>query len=79
MIRKKKVQHLDPRQVRLVENALYYANPPDRPQITHERAPPMLEYIRKLLYKDLTKVNTEKVIPPPHTHTKVYRLFLYWA
>ena len=61
MIRKKQVQHLDARQVRLVENALYYANPPDRPRITHERAPPMLEYIRKLLYKELTKVNTEKV------------------
>ena len=61
-MRKKQVQHLDPRQVRLVENALYYANPPETPQISHERLPPMHEYIRKLLYKDLSRVNTEKVL-----------------
>lgn len=61
MVRKKQVQHLDPHQISLVENALYYANPPDTPQIVHERLPPMLEYVRKLLYKELNKLNTEKV------------------
>ena len=61
MVRKKKVQHLDGRQRSLVENALYYANPPQTPRITQVARPPMMEYIRKLLYKDLTKLNTEKV------------------
>ena len=61
MVRKKRVQHLDGRQRSLVENALYYANPPETPQIVHATLPPMLQYIQKLLYKDLNKVNTEKV------------------
>ena len=61
MVRKKRVQHLDGRQRSLVENALYYANPPETPQIVHTTLPPMLQYIHKLLYKDLNKVNTEKV------------------
>ena len=61
MVRKKRVQHLDGRQRSLVENALYYANPPENPRITHESRPPMLEFICKLLYKDLNKLNTEKV------------------
>ena len=61
MVRKKRVQHLDGRQRSLVENALYYANPPETPQIVHDSLPPMLQYIQKLLYKDLNKINTEKV------------------
>ena len=61
MVRKKRVQHLDGRQKSLIENALYYANPPETPRIVHEPRPPILEYIMRLLYKDLTKVNTEKV------------------
>ena len=61
MVRKKRVQHLDGRQRSLVENALYYANPPETPQIVHASLPLMLQYIQKLLYKDLNKVNTEKV------------------
>jgi regulator of nonsense transcripts 2 len=61
MVRKKRVQHLDGRQRSLVENALYYANPPETPQIVHASLPPMLQYIQKLLYKDLNKINTERV------------------
>lgn len=69
MIRKKQVQHLDPRQIGLVENALYYANPPVTSQMVHEKLPPMQEYIRKLLYKDLTRISIEKV----HTCTCTVR------
>ncbi len=61
MVRKKRVQHLDGRQKSLIENALYCANPPETPRIVQEPRPPMLEYVRKLLYKDLSKNNTEKV------------------
>ena len=62
LVRKKAVQHLDGRQRSLVESALYYANPPEVPQISVEVEPPMHLYVKKLLYKDLNKMNTEKVI-----------------
>ena len=55
---------MDGRQRSLVENALYYANPPETPRIVQVTRPPMMEYIRKLLYKDLNKLNTEKVAAP---------------
>lgn len=71
MVRKKRVQHLDGRQRSLVENALYYANPPETPQIVHATLPPMLQYIQKLLYKDLNKVNTEKV--SCNVHVRAYQ------
>ena len=45
----------------MIENAFYYSNPPDVQQTTKKVRPPMHEYIRKLLYKDLSKVTTEKV------------------
>ena len=61
MLRKKKIQHLDGRQMSLVENALYYANPPDVSHVAHVRRPPLEEYVIKLLHKDLNKLNTEKV------------------
>ena len=61
MVRKKMVLHLDPRQRSMIENAVYYAHPPEvthRPVVTR---PPIEEYLRTLLYKDLNKLNTEKV------------------
>ena len=61
LLRKKKVQHLDGRQRSLVENALYYANPPEASQISVVEEHPMHQYIKKLLYKELNKMNTEKV------------------
>jgi len=61
LVRKKAVLHLDSRQKSLVESALYYANPPETPQIAVVEEPVMRLYIRKLLYKDLNKMNTEKV------------------
>ena len=61
MIRKKRVQHLDGRQKSLVENAIYAANPPVVKAIVREPLPPLLAYLHKLLYKDLTKNTIEKV------------------
>ena len=63
MVRKKRVQHLDGRQNALIENALYAANPPEVVPTERIVRPPMLEYVRKLLYKDLNKGSTEKVRP----------------
>uniref|UniRef100_A0A8C9XP43 Regulator of nonsense transcripts 2 n=1 Tax=Sander lucioperca TaxID=283035 RepID=A0A8C9XP43_SANLU len=62
MMRKKQAQHLDARYVTMVENAYYYCNPPPMEKTVKKKRPPLQEYIRKLLYKDLSKVTTEKVL-----------------
>ncbi|XP_018602826.1 regulator of nonsense transcripts 2 isoform X2 [Scleropages formosus] len=62
MMRKKQAMHLDARYVTMVENAYYYCNPPPVEKAVRKRRPPLQEYIRKLLYKDLSKVTTEKVL-----------------
>lgn len=62
MMRKKSALMLDSRYTTMIENAYYYSNPPDTPQVVRKERPPMHEYIRKLLYKDLSKVTTEKVL-----------------
>ncbi|KAM6987187.1 regulator of nonsense transcripts 2 isoform 2-T2 [Aplochiton taeniatus] len=62
MMRKKQAQHLDARYVTMVENAYYYCNPPPMEKMVRKKRPPLHEYIRKLLYKDLSKVTTEKVL-----------------
>lgn len=66
-MRKKQAQHLDVRYVTMVENAYYYCNPPPMEKTVRRKRPPLQEYIRKLLYKDLSKVTTEKVrrLPSP--------------
>lgn len=61
-MRKKQAQHLDARYVTMVENAYYYCNPPPVEKMVKKKRPPLQEYIRKLLYKDLSKVTTEKVL-----------------
>uniref|UniRef100_A0A646QJ82 Regulator of nonsense transcripts 2 n=1 Tax=Hemiscolopendra marginata TaxID=943146 RepID=A0A646QJ82_9MYRI len=62
MMRKKTVLALDSRYVTMIENAYYYCNPPEAPQSVKKDRPPMHEYIRRLLYKDLSKNNTEKIL-----------------
>eukprot|EP00079_Xenopus_tropicalis_P022259 XP_012814095.1 PREDICTED: regulator of nonsense transcripts 2 isoform X2 [Xenopus tropicalis] len=62
MMRKKQAMHLDARYVTMVENAYYYCNPPPAEKTVKKKRPPLQEYIRKLLYKDLSKVTTEKVL-----------------
>lgn len=61
MMRKKQAMHLDARYVTMVENAYYYCNPPPAEKTVRRKRPPLQEYVRKLLYKDLSKVTTEKV------------------
>ena len=60
-MRKKVALNVDNRYKTLIENAFYYSNPPSNQNIVRETRPPKHEYIRKLLYKDLNKVSTEKV------------------
>lgn len=47
----------------MIENAYFYVNPPDTgPETSRKERPPMHQYIRKLLYNDLSKSNTEKIL-----------------
>nr|KAG5696425.1 hypothetical protein BaRGS_020962 [Batillaria attramentaria] len=62
MMRKKMALHLDSRYETMIENAYFYSNPPENTQSARQERPPMHNYIRKLLYKDLSKVTTEKVL-----------------
>ncbi|KAJ3666664.1 hypothetical protein Zmor_002099 [Zophobas morio] len=61
MMRKKAVMALDSRYVTQIENAYYYVNPPDV-TITKKERPVMHQFIRKLLFQDLQKNNTDKIM-----------------
>lgn len=60
--RKKSVQHIGQAERMLIENAVYYVNPPDRPAIQQKERTPMDLFIRKLIYLDMTKRNTNKIL-----------------
>lgn len=60
-MRKKIALSLDSRYETMIENAYFYSNPPDSSLTARIERPPMHNYIRRLLYKDLSKVTTEKV------------------
>ncbi|XP_071647299.1 regulator of nonsense transcripts 2 isoform X2 [Temnothorax longispinosus] len=63
MMRKKAVTALDSRYVTIIENAYYFVNPPESTGgVTKKDRPPVHEFIRKLLYQDLSKTNTDKVL-----------------
>ncbi len=61
-MRKKIAMSLDARHAMMIENAFYVVNPPEVQASTRESLPPMHEYIQKLLFHDLSKTNTEKVM-----------------
>ena len=46
----------------MIENAYYSVNPPDLQQESKPKRPPLEQYVVKLLYTDLGKNNTEKVL-----------------
>ncbi|XP_065910313.1 regulator of nonsense transcripts 2-like isoform X2 [Dysidea avara] len=62
IVRKKDKLHLDGRQIGMIENALYYTNPPAVTRVVRKQRPPLQEYLRKLLYRDLNRANTEKIL-----------------
>ena len=59
--RKKTAQHLGQQERMLIENAMYYVNPPERAAIEQKERTPLDLYIRKLIYLDLSKRSLEKV------------------
>ncbi|GAB7337284.1 hypothetical protein MBLNU457_g2649t2 [Dothideomycetes sp. NU457] len=60
--RKKAAQHLGQQERMLIENAVYYVNPPERAAIQQKERTPLDSYVRKLVYLDLSKRSVEKII-----------------
>ncbi|KAF2231105.1 ARM repeat-containing protein [Viridothelium virens] len=59
--RKKGAQHLGQQERMLIENAMYYVNPPDRAAIQQKERDPVDLFLRKLIYLDLTKRDLVKI------------------
>lgn len=60
--RKKSVQHIGQAERMLIENAVYYVDPPERPAIQQKERTPMELFVRKLVYMDLNKRNYTKIL-----------------
>ncbi|KFA61568.1 hypothetical protein S40285_03997 [Stachybotrys chlorohalonatus IBT 40285] len=60
--RKKSVQHIGQPERMLIDNAVYYVDPPERPAIEQKERTPMELFIRKLVYVDMTKRNYSKIL-----------------
>jgi regulator of nonsense transcripts 2 len=60
--RKKSVQHIGQPERMLIDNAVYYVDPPERPAIEAKERTPMELFIRKLVYVDMTKRNYSKIL-----------------
>jgi regulator of nonsense transcripts 2 len=60
--RKKSAQHLEQRERLILENAMYYVNPPERPAIEQKERTPMELFIQKVLCEDMNKKTVEKSI-----------------
>lgn len=60
--RKKTAQHLGQQERMVLENAMYYVDPPPRPAIQQKERTPMEQFVRKLIYVDMNKRNYPKVL-----------------
>jgi regulator of nonsense transcripts 2 len=60
--RKKSVHHIGQPERMLIENAIYYVNPPERASIQQKERTPTELFIRKLIYVDMTKRNYTKIL-----------------
>lgn len=54
--------HLPGPERAMLQNAFYYCNPPDRPAIQHKQRPEMEQFIRKIIYLDLSKKTVSSVL-----------------
>lgn len=68
--RKKAAQHLGQQERMMIENAMYYVNPPERAAIQQKERSPVDMFISKLIYVDMNK----------RTHTKILKSIrkLHW-
>lgn len=60
--RKKSAQHVGQQERMLLENALYYVDPPQRPAIQQKERTPVELFVRQLVYLDMTKRNYMKIL-----------------
>ena len=60
--RKKAAQHVGQQERMLLENAMYYVNPPQRAAIQQKERTPVDLFIRKLVYLDMSKRTYPKVL-----------------
>ncbi|MCJ1313923.1 hypothetical protein MMC25_007603 [Agyrium rufum] len=60
--RKKAAQHLGQQERMLIENAVYYVNPPERAAIEQKERTPVDLYVRKLIYLDLNKRTYTRIL-----------------
>lgn len=59
--RKKSVQHIGSNERMLIENAVYYVDPPERPAIQQKERTPNELFVRKLIYMDLSRRTADKI------------------
>ena len=62
MMNFKKAKKLDPYAENMIANAFFQCKPPERKARQQKEYPPMYQYVRKLLFKDLKDDTTEKVL-----------------
>ena len=60
--RKKSVQHIGQMEKMLIDNAVYYVDPPERVAVEQKERTPMELYIRKLVYIDMNKRTYSKIL-----------------
>ena len=60
--RKKGAQHLGQQERMLIENAMYYVNPPERAAIEQKERTPVEQYVSRLIYYDMNKRTYTKVL-----------------
>ena len=60
--RKKAAQHLAQQERMLIENAIYYVNPPERAAIQQKERSPVQMYVSQLVYLDMNKRTYTKVL-----------------
>jgi regulator of nonsense transcripts 2 len=60
--RKKSAQVLGQQERMLIENAVYYVNPPERAAIEQKERTPIELFMRKIMYQDLTRRTLDKTV-----------------
>ncbi|KAJ4363865.1 mRNA decay protein [Ascochyta clinopodiicola] len=60
--RKKSAQVLGQQERMLIENAIYYVNPPERAAIEQKERTPVELFLRKIMYQDLTRRTLDKTV-----------------
>tara|TARA_R110002003_G_scaffold626_1_gene20868 strand:+ start:10261 stop:13071 length:2811 start_codon:yes stop_codon:yes gene_type:complete len=60
--RKKSAQVLGQQERMLIENAVYYVNPPERAAIEQKERTPVELFLRKIMYQDLTRRTLDKTV-----------------